>query len=69
VNFDRERVITISIQIEFFGGLIGGPIASLADYYAPPKKGGSGCSLFPSSLALATSFLMVQMANSEKARR
>ncbi|HKI08504.1 MAG TPA: hypothetical protein VKA09_08930 [Nitrososphaeraceae archaeon] len=24
--------------LEFFGGLVGGPILSLADYYAPPER-------------------------------
>ena len=35
---DRERIITILILIGLFGGLIGGPIASLADYYARPER-------------------------------
>jgi F0F1-type ATP synthase assembly protein I len=35
---DRERIITIGIVIGIFGGLIGGPVLSLADYYAPPEK-------------------------------
>ncbi len=35
---DKERVITIAILAGLFGGLVGGPIASLADYYAPPEK-------------------------------
>lgn len=35
---DRERIITIGIVIGIFGGLVGGPILSLADYYAPPEK-------------------------------
>jgi hypothetical protein len=35
---DRERIITIAIVIGIFGGLVGGPILSLADYYAPPEK-------------------------------
>jgi hypothetical protein len=35
---DRERVITIFILAGLFGGLVGGPVASLADYYAPPEK-------------------------------
>lgn len=32
----RERTITIAIMIGLFGGLVGGPIASLVDYHAPP---------------------------------
>lgn len=35
---DRERLITIAILIGLFGGLVGGPVASLADYYASPEK-------------------------------
>jgi hypothetical protein len=35
---DRERLATILILIGLFGGLIGGPILSLADYYAPPER-------------------------------
>ena len=35
---DRERIVTIGIVVGIFGGLVGGPILSLADYYAPPEK-------------------------------
>ena len=35
---DKERAITIAILIGLFGGLVGGPVASLADYYAPAEK-------------------------------
>jgi uncharacterized protein YybS (DUF2232 family) len=35
---ESERIITIVIVIGIFGGLVGGPILSLADYYAPPEK-------------------------------
>jgi uncharacterized membrane protein YeaQ/YmgE (transglycosylase-associated protein family) len=35
---DKERIITIGIVIGIFGGLVGGPILSLTDYYAPPEK-------------------------------
>lgn len=35
---DREKAITIAIMVGLFGGLVGGPVASLADYYAPPEK-------------------------------
>ncbi len=35
---ESERIITIGIVIGIFGGLVGGPILSLADYYAPPEK-------------------------------
>jgi uncharacterized membrane protein YeaQ/YmgE (transglycosylase-associated protein family) len=35
---DKERIITIVIVVGIFGGLVGGPILSLADYYASPEK-------------------------------
>jgi hypothetical protein len=35
---DREKIITILILVGLFGGLIGGPVVSLADYYAPPER-------------------------------
>lgn len=35
---DREKIITAIIVIGIFGGLVGGPILSLADYYAPPER-------------------------------
>ena len=34
---NKERIDTILIMIGLFGGLIGGPIASLADYHALPQ--------------------------------
>ena len=35
---NRERIVTIGIIIGVFGGLVGGPVLSLADYYASPQK-------------------------------
>ena len=35
---NRDKIITIVIAIGIFGGLVGGPILSLADYYAPPER-------------------------------
>ena len=35
---ETERIITIAIMAGLFGGIVGGPIASLVDYYAPPQK-------------------------------
>jgi uncharacterized membrane protein YeaQ/YmgE (transglycosylase-associated protein family) len=35
---DRDRIVTILIVIGIFGGLVGGPILSLADYYASPER-------------------------------
>jgi hypothetical protein len=36
---DRKKIITTAIAIGIFGGLVGGPILSLADYYAHPEGG------------------------------
>jgi hypothetical protein len=35
---DKEQIITILILMGLFGGLVGGPIASLLDYHAPPVR-------------------------------
>jgi uncharacterized membrane protein YeaQ/YmgE (transglycosylase-associated protein family) len=35
---DRDRILTTLIIIGIFGGLVGGPILSLADYYASPER-------------------------------
>ena len=35
---DSEGIVTIVLVIGIFGGLVGGPILSLADYYAPPER-------------------------------
>ncbi len=35
---NKERIITLAIVIGIFGGLVAGPILSLADYYAPPER-------------------------------
>jgi hypothetical protein len=35
----NERIITIAIMVGLFGGFVGGPVASLVDYYAPPIRG------------------------------
>ena len=35
---NRERAITVAIMAGLFGGLVGGPVASLADYYGPPDR-------------------------------
>ncbi|MFL6344054.1 MAG: hypothetical protein ACJ71P_11560 [Nitrososphaeraceae archaeon] len=34
----NERIITIAIMAGLFGGLVGGPVASLVDYYASPYE-------------------------------
>jgi hypothetical protein len=37
VSFHKDRIITIAIMAGSFGGLVGGPIASLANYYSSPQ--------------------------------
>ena len=35
---EREKIITAVIIVCFFCGLVGGPIASLVDYYGSPEE-------------------------------
>jgi uncharacterized membrane protein YeaQ/YmgE (transglycosylase-associated protein family) len=35
---NKESIITLAIVMGIFGGLVAGPILSLADYYAPPER-------------------------------
>ena len=35
---EREKLITGIIICCFFGGLVGGPVASLMDYYGSPEE-------------------------------
>ena len=35
---NNEQIITIAIMARLFGGWVGGPIAGLVDYYAPPYE-------------------------------
>jgi len=35
---EKEKIITAVIVVCFFGGLVGDPIASLADYYGSPEE-------------------------------
>lgn len=35
---ERDKIITAVIIACIFGGLIGGPVASLADYYGSPEE-------------------------------
>jgi hypothetical protein len=34
----REKLVTAVIILCFFGGLVGGPVASLIDYYGSPEE-------------------------------
>lgn len=35
---EKEKVITAAIVAGLFGGLVGGPVASIADYNAEPER-------------------------------
>jgi hypothetical protein len=65
---DREKVITILILIGLFGGLIGGPIASVADYYAPPERR-FWLFIIPEFIGFACLVLMVMYGKSRKKER
>jgi len=62
---ERERLITILIMAGLFGGLIGGPVASLSDYYAPPEKR-FWLFIMPEFIGFACLFLMVMYGRSRK---
>ena len=62
---DRERIITIFIIIGLFGGLVGGPVASLADYYAPPERR-FWLFIIPEFIGFACLVLMVMYGRSKK---
>jgi hypothetical protein len=64
---DRERAITIAILIGLFGGLVGGPMASLADYYAPPERR-FWLFIIPEFIGFACLGLMVYYGRSRKDR-
>jgi hypothetical protein len=64
---DRERAITIAILIGLFGGLVGGPVASLADYYAPPERR-FWLFIIPEFIGFACLGLMVYYGKSRKDR-
>lgn len=62
---DREKVITAAIMAGLFGGLVGGPVASLADYYAPPEKR-FWLFIIPEFIGFACMGLMVYYGKSKK---
>jgi hypothetical protein len=62
---DREKVITAVIMAGLFGGLVGGPVASLADYYAPPEKR-FWLFIIPEFIGFACMGLMVYYGRSKK---
>lgn len=65
---NRERIITIVIVIGIFGGLVGGPVLSLADYYAPPDRR-FWIFIIPEFIGFVCLILMVIWGKSKKGRR
>ncbi len=65
---DRERVITIAIVIGVFGGLVGGPILSLADYYGPPERR-FWIFMIPEFIGFGCLILMIVWDKSKKDKR
>jgi hypothetical protein len=62
---NKERMATILIMIGLFGGLVGGPIASLLDYYAPPVKR-FWLFIIPEFIGFACAGIMVYYGRSRK---
>ena len=62
---NKERIATILIMIGLFGGLIGGPISSLADYHATPQKR-LWLFITPEFIGFACAGLMVYYGKSRK---
>lgn len=65
---DRHRIITTLIVIGIFGGLVGGPILSLADYYAPPERR-FWTFMIPEFIGFGCLILMVISGNSKKRKK
>ena len=65
---DREKIITAIIAIGIFGGLVGGPILSLADYYAPPERR-FWIFMIPEFLGFGCVILMIVWDKSKKDKR
>ncbi len=65
---NKERLITIAIIIGIFGGLVGGPILSLTDYYAPPDRR-FWTFIIPEFIGFACLILMIVSDKSKKGRR
>lgn len=68
LHVDREKVITAAIMAGLFGGLVGGPVASLADYYAPPEKR-FWLFIIPEFIGFICMGLMVYYGKSKKKKR
>jgi uncharacterized membrane protein YeaQ/YmgE (transglycosylase-associated protein family) len=65
---DREKIITVIIAIGIFGGLVGGPIFSLADYYAPPERR-FWIFIIPEFIGFGCLILMIVWDKSKKEKR
>jgi uncharacterized membrane protein YeaQ/YmgE (transglycosylase-associated protein family) len=65
---DKERIITIVIVVGIFGGLVGGPILSLATYYASPEKR-FWIFIIPEFIGFGCLILMVIWGKSKKERK
>jgi uncharacterized membrane protein YeaQ/YmgE (transglycosylase-associated protein family) len=65
---DSEGIITIVLVIGIFGGLVGGPILSLADYYAPPERR-FWMFIIPEFIGFGSLILMVVYDKSKKKRQ
>ena len=63
----KERIITIAIMAGLFGGLVGGPIASLVNYYAPPYERFK-LFIIPEFIGFACLGLMVYFGKSRKTK-
>ena len=63
----NERIITAAIIAGLFGGLVGGPIASLVDYYAPPYERFK-LFIIPEFIGFVCLGLMVYYGKSRKAK-
>jgi uncharacterized membrane protein YeaQ/YmgE (transglycosylase-associated protein family) len=68
ILLDREKIITIAIVIGIFGGLVGGPILSLADYYAPPERR-FWTFIIPEFIGFGCLILMVIWGKSKKKKK
>ena len=64
----REGIITIAILIGIFGGLVGGPVLSLADYYAPPVRR-FWTFIIPEFIGFGCLILMIVWDKSKKGRK
>jgi hypothetical protein len=62
---ENERIVTIAIMAGLFGGLVGGPIASLVDYYASPYER-FRLFIIPEFIGFACLALMVYYGKSRK---